>query len=86
MAAKGAVHHVPRGEHGVGGAPGLLPPRGDAEGRGQVAGQLLAVAHVHVPADARADGGVEIRLRAGLDDEGHGLKAGAARVVERIGR
>ena len=81
---EGAVHHLPGGQGGVGGAPGLLPLRRDGVALRQVLFQLVCVADVHGFGYPVADAALEVLLDLGLDDEDHRLKARPAGVVDGV--
>ena len=68
----------------MGGAPGLYALLGDGVALGQIVQLLIGILHVDDLAQTVADGGLEGILDLMLDDEDHGLKAGAAGVVDGV--
>ena len=81
---KRAVDEVLCSQNGVAGAPGLDTALRHGKTGGQLFQLLEGVLHVHCFRHAVADGSLEGVLDLVLDDKDHGLKAGAAGVVERI--
>ena len=81
---EGTVHHLAGGQDGVGGAPGLYALLGDGVALGQIVQLLIGILHVDDLAQTVADSGLEGILDLMLDDEDHGLKAGAAGVVDGV--
>ena len=81
---KGAVNEGLCSQHGMAGAPRLHTALRDGKASGQLFQLLEGVFHVHYFSHAVADGSLEGVLDLVLDDKDHGLKAGAAGVVERI--
>ena len=66
------------------GAQGLLAAFGQGAAFGQVLQLLVGVAHFHEFLGALANGLLERFFDLVLDDEHHGLEAGALGVVERV--
>ena len=81
---KGAVDQGLCSQHGMAGAPRLYTAFRHGKACGQLFQLLKSVLHVHCFRHAVADGSFEGVLDLVLNDKDHGLKAGAAGVIERI--
>ena len=81
---KGAVNEGLCRQHGMAGAPRLYTAFRHGKTCGQLFQLLEGVLHVHCFRHAVADGCFEGVLDLVLDDKDHGLKAGAAGIVEGV--
>ena len=81
---KGAVNEGLCSQHGMAGAPRLYAPLRHGKTCGQLFQLLESVLHIHRFRHAVTDGSFEGVLDLVLDDKDHGLKAGAAGIVEGV--